>query len=808
MDSLPEFNIKKIETSLARELLPRDIRERSTNFVKLLEEYYAFLNAKDNPSYVINRIIDEHDIDSVVDEKYLDKIKAEIASLVPTSEYVQKAFLLKRIIDLYNLRGNEESIKYFFRVFFNENVTIYNPWDQVLIPSHGKWVQSTYMRLILVCGNEDLLRQTKLFQYDDKGVLRATLYTRGVTRKQYANQYYFDVEIQRDTVSGVFSEKYRIRNEDGTVQGYLSRMLDDIVIIDGGKGYAVGDRIYLGSMEDISFSSAVNKVDNNGTIKTIKIYNDGIASSVQYTSNVPNDLGVIPNQSEVYLKGTLVGMAPNGLSVHTNAIENNSFSLIFNSVYATETIDANAIASLYLNRPVNVHGVLTTAGLNVIKISNGATGGLFHHDFVYYAEDDSPKLNNDNAIRTLQNVVIKSNKNTRTEDRDTNLAQIGFKFGIFYETDGYYADSKGMPSGFSVLQDSFYYQVFSYEVNSSLTISKWKSPLEELIHPAGFKVFNHIRTRAEFDTELSVEQDPYVETLDLAYLPPSTVHTDTFGVSTTINFNMQDYVQDPYANGSYLIEDYVTQFINLIPLVLVDPYDTYFDSYIDAYIDNPYDLELTLGPYGDDPYTYMLTFGVADKSSVTESSNYYEQFNSYVNPLNLKFVANNGLDWDGTYTCVSYSPNPWNPDKRASNGINFIENIGYSLDFVRNDNQYAFSIVWQWHYSINGSYWNINAAVFDDQSQTVEYQTWHHSQQNEIPESIFDLWVNGYEIANTTVLTPIKFGHLIKLDAQFNPNITSEERDEYIGNYNGTYANKLYRLTNRDPSVWVDPYLE
>lgn len=53
------------------------------------------------------------------------------------------------------------------------------------------------------------------------------------------------------------------------------------------------------------------------------------------------------------------------------------------------------------------------------------------------------------------------------------------------------------------LQDSFYYQAFSYEVNSKIDINTYEKFLKETIHPAGIQFFGNF----QYDEELDVSSD-------------------------------------------------------------------------------------------------------------------------------------------------------------------------------------------------------------------------------------------------------------------------------------------------------------
>lgn len=115
------------ETDKALSSLPQHFKNDATELVKLLEAYYRFLNQKFGPSYEISKIIHNHDIDLTTDDRYLDAIEKLIGSYIPKSRAVDRKRLYKLIASYYTNRGSEESISSFFRLFFNEIISIFYP---------------------------------------------------------------------------------------------------------------------------------------------------------------------------------------------------------------------------------------------------------------------------------------------------------------------------------------------------------------------------------------------------------------------------------------------------------------------------------------------------------------------------------------------------------------------------------------------------------------------------------------------------------------------------------------------------------
>jgi hypothetical protein len=124
-----------VEPAKALSSLPHHFENEAGELVKLLEAYYRFLNKKytgvDNnssgASFEISNITRNHDIDMTTDDRYLDAIERLIGSYIPPSQSIDRVRLYKIIANYYTNRGSEESIFSFFRLFFNEIVSLFYP---------------------------------------------------------------------------------------------------------------------------------------------------------------------------------------------------------------------------------------------------------------------------------------------------------------------------------------------------------------------------------------------------------------------------------------------------------------------------------------------------------------------------------------------------------------------------------------------------------------------------------------------------------------------------------------------------------
>ncbi len=138
IETLASTRRKRKETSRVESLIPSGLRDKSAALIELLKSYYEYMNLSGNPSYEINSINNSRDID-LVDEKYLTLLQKEIAAAIPKNVQIDKVKLYKSLLQYYSVRGSVDSIRLFFKILFQDNVQVYYPREDMLIPSSGNW---------------------------------------------------------------------------------------------------------------------------------------------------------------------------------------------------------------------------------------------------------------------------------------------------------------------------------------------------------------------------------------------------------------------------------------------------------------------------------------------------------------------------------------------------------------------------------------------------------------------------------------------------------------------------------------------
>lgn len=135
-------------------------------------------------------------------------------------------------------------------------------------------------------------------------------------------------------------------------------------------------------------------------------------------------------------------------------------------------------------------------------------------------------------------------KSISSQDVDETSASIQFNLGNKLKYPGYYNSNNGFLSDNIYLQDSFYYQIYSYVIKIDEVIQKYKSQVENTVHPAGLKLFGEytINNSFELDTQLR-----FVLSFFRLALSDSIRSVDAYAMVLTKMFNDTTIANDVYS---------------------------------------------------------------------------------------------------------------------------------------------------------------------------------------------------------------------------------------------------------------------
>lgn len=118
-----------------REVLPEFYLSEYPTLVTFLEKYYNYLDSSTTGSFgtEINNLFSVRDI-SVTEEQYLDALVSEIGNGLQVASFFDEPRLMTKLLSsFYRSKGSVVSVEGFFRAFFNSEVVVEYPKDQIFI---------------------------------------------------------------------------------------------------------------------------------------------------------------------------------------------------------------------------------------------------------------------------------------------------------------------------------------------------------------------------------------------------------------------------------------------------------------------------------------------------------------------------------------------------------------------------------------------------------------------------------------------------------------------------------------------------
>jgi hypothetical protein len=516
-------------SSIVASQLPEFIRDEYDTFVDFLKAYYEFLETTQKDPVTLR------DIDTTLDS-FITYFKSELASKLPYST-VDERFLITRIKDLYLAKGSEASFKLLFRILFNKDITLQYPSTQMLRASDGKWNQDVSIFVNILVGNPqdivgklvDVVTQTKIVR-----VL--------VDRRQYV-----EVEVDRairisDTVYefildrrffGTISVGDQLRyldsNNNLVFNGLILPTTASLKIEQAGTGFKVGDLYNINNFQGYGTILKVAKVTAGGGIAQAQFIKYGTGYTTDFSSSIISQKG----QDNASTEGVIISrvdsfLAPANKSValsisektygfaESGSINTADYNLPINSIL-TGTLTAtngsptvSGVGTLFTTQ-VQFGDFLTLGGVQYkVQTVNSNTSITLVSNF---AGTTSSSLTSVALLRTsaidgtYAGLTVRefgiSSANSVTST--TIPAIIKVILGPIAKYPGYYVNNDGFLDDAIYIQDSDFYQAFSYVIKIDQSLNTYKTIVKNLIHPSGMAVFGEYDLRNEFTIQTAIE---------------------------------------------------------------------------------------------------------------------------------------------------------------------------------------------------------------------------------------------------------------------------------------------------------------
>lgn len=447
--------------------IPEAIRQDVPRFVAFLEAYYNFLN-----SYSLD-VLSLRDVDLTADN-LVAFLKREFANKFPQA-VVNDRKLITIINDLYKKKGTIDALKLLFRLFFNEAIIVEQPNKYLLRASDGKWLQDNSILLKDRFGDFDANDEIILKIENIYGIF--FLEIDRIERNEADQESRFFYKGFR-TVPLEPNQYVDIVDLNGliTYRGQLIQGPSSIRILKPGKYWKLGQIFYFPSLDDVGEPSIVmvTGVDSNGAVTDTRVIQFGSKhNSYQLVSTSP-----YPNK-------------PAGTTYDLSEDLQIDGSLLY-TLDITDFIDdykevAEATSDIWSeNTYFERHFIETSPGVYVEDLSaDYMVRGYVGNPEFYQVEETSfsPSNSVQDPSLTLEQYL-------------ESKATFAFNFDYEVAYPGKYATIEGQLSNPYVrLQDSYYYQLFSYVILSTINYNDFAGVLN-MIHPAGLKFFGELQKTA------------------------------------------------------------------------------------------------------------------------------------------------------------------------------------------------------------------------------------------------------------------------------------------------------------------------
>lgn len=437
-------------SSLVSSQLPAFIQEDYTTFVAFLEAYYEYLETQ-----TIIDFDEISDIDTTLDS-FVKYFKNELALNFPTTR-IDDRFLLPKIKELYVSKGSEASFRLLFKMLYNKDIDIIYPATQLLRVSDGKWVQPLSIFVDIKSNSPD----TIVGKYVD---LTSTYL--GMERKVTTF-----VDSYEPTITNGIYEFFILNNYTGVINigdllkyssdytGVVIATTTSLSIIQGGKNFKV-DQTYDIIGPTYPSTITITSVDINGGVKSAKFTNYGIGYSSDFSTNI---------LAQSYQTSTL----QNFFTISATSLTTYSATIID----SINQIEDSGVISLY--------NYASTSGIG------------FYSDPTYAGV----------VKKTFTNASV----NTIIDPLD--YATFSINLGAIAKYPGYYSNTDGFLDDTMFIQDSKYYQAFSYAIQIDELFDSYKSIVKNLIHPAGTEIFGEYTINNEFSLAITTSASPLDTTI-------------------------------------------------------------------------------------------------------------------------------------------------------------------------------------------------------------------------------------------------------------------------------------------------------
>lgn len=514
---------------------PDVFKEDGQNLIAFVKAYYEWMESSGQVLDVNRNLKDYRDIDLTL-QAYLKFFQDEVMSQIPETTAVDKRLLAKRIKDLYTSKGSQLSYELMFRILYNEDISFYYPGEDILRASDGRWIKNFILNVILQSGQpEDFISQIITGQSSG-----ATATVENVTTTLSSG-----IEVTELNLTGILGNF-----EDGEIvrtgTGFNAEVFNTIgplqnvsPITEGGQGHIIGDNVLfqapvgtgaLGTVANTSDTTSIevfvvnggSGYQQNAIVNIVGGSGSGASARIGSLANTETILLnrdiILPMANVVFNTGPqFVSLGANTTSVSANLAAANASTTLIAGLNFQNTV-VGSISTITMDAfGFGYDTALPTASVIDFDVRAAHLPDPLEFPPDYKGTDaDLGTRYVDGAITAVNIPLTTQGTGYRKFDLMTivNQSRLGTSNAIgnpvitgLLEQEGRYTDTKGFLSWNNKLQDNYYYQEYSYVIQSKQFIDTFRSVVNNILHPAGVKLFNEFDIHTAIDVTATSETD-------------------------------------------------------------------------------------------------------------------------------------------------------------------------------------------------------------------------------------------------------------------------------------------------------------
>ena len=261
---------QKLSTIIGRKL-PEFIQDQHETFVAYVKAYVEWLEQKGQPADAINSLYANRAIDTTSTE-FVEYFRREYLETIPAETLADKRLLVKYIKQYYRAKGTEQSIKFLFRILFNETPELYYPTYDLLRASDGKWVQNIAIKTNNAAIDYSALESTIIVGATSGA--RAVVETISTFNTQVSG-IRKEFILNKSSIIGAFVAGEGLKNASGVALGLtVQNSIKEPTITNPGTGYEKGDLFIIKdttSNHNVLATGKVKTISSTGGILSVKL---------------------------------------------------------------------------------------------------------------------------------------------------------------------------------------------------------------------------------------------------------------------------------------------------------------------------------------------------------------------------------------------------------------------------------------------------------------------------------------------------------------------------------------------------------